>query len=70
MGQRIQQRGEVVKGVPLVQPGDDLFWFNKPPLYQKISKGMIQVLNRKLTKIHTGCSVSQTEQTTWNGKKM
>ncbi|KAH1222111.1 MLO-like protein 6 [Glycine max] len=26
MGQRIQQRGEVVKGVPLVQPGDDLFW--------------------------------------------
>ncbi|CAJ1955998.1 unnamed protein product [Sphenostylis stenocarpa] len=32
MGQRIQQRGEVVKGVPLVQPGDDLFWFNKPRL--------------------------------------
>ncbi|RDX62926.1 MLO-like protein 6, partial [Mucuna pruriens] len=32
MGQRIQQRGEVVKGMPLVQPGDDLFWFNKPRL--------------------------------------
>ncbi|XP_047179136.1 MLO-like protein 6 [Vigna umbellata] len=32
MGQRIQERGEVVKGVPLVQPGDDLFWFNKPRL--------------------------------------
>ncbi|RDX82195.1 MLO-like protein 6, partial [Mucuna pruriens] len=32
MGQRIQQRGEVVKGMPLVQPGDDLFWFNKPQL--------------------------------------
>ncbi|KAK7402141.1 hypothetical protein VNO78_14168 [Psophocarpus tetragonolobus] len=32
MGQRIQQKGEVVKGVPLVQPGDDLFWFNNPRL--------------------------------------
>ncbi|KAK7402140.1 hypothetical protein VNO78_14167 [Psophocarpus tetragonolobus] len=32
MGQRIQERGEVVKGMPLVQPGDDLFWFNKPRL--------------------------------------
>ncbi|XP_020240213.1 MLO-like protein 6 [Cajanus cajan] len=32
MGQRIEQRGEVVKGVPLVQPGDDLFWFKKPRL--------------------------------------
>ncbi|XVF19479.1 hypothetical protein REPUB_Repub11eG0114200 [Reevesia pubescens] len=32
MGQRIQERGEVVKGVPVVQPGDDLFWFNRPRL--------------------------------------
>ncbi|KAL6979310.1 MLO-like protein 6, partial [Sarracenia purpurea var. burkii] len=32
MGLRIQQRGEVVKGVPVVQPGDDLFWFNRPRL--------------------------------------
>ncbi|XP_051120813.1 MLO-like protein 6 [Andrographis paniculata] len=32
MGLRIQERGEVVKGVPVVQPGDDLFWFNKPRL--------------------------------------
>ncbi|KAJ1425989.1 Mlo-related protein [Sesbania bispinosa] len=32
MGLRIQQRGEVVKGVPVVQPGDDLFWFKKPRL--------------------------------------
>ncbi|XWS73734.1 hypothetical protein CRYUN_Cryun02cG0154000 [Craigia yunnanensis] len=32
MGLRIQERGEVVKGVPVVQPGDDLFWFNRPQL--------------------------------------
>lgn len=32
MGLRIQERGEVVKGVPVVHPGDDLFWFNRPRL--------------------------------------
>lgn len=32
MGLRIQERGEVLKGVPLVQPGDHLFWFNRPRL--------------------------------------
>ncbi|KAL7198152.1 hypothetical protein ACSBR2_020636 [Camellia fascicularis] len=32
MGLNIQERGEVVKGVPVVQPGDDLFWFNRPRL--------------------------------------
>ncbi|KAF8009014.1 hypothetical protein BT93_J0105 [Corymbia citriodora subsp. variegata] len=32
MGLRIQERGEVVKGVPVVKPGDDLFWFNRPRL--------------------------------------
>ncbi|KAI4382332.1 hypothetical protein MLD38_008309 [Melastoma candidum] len=32
MGLRIQERGEVVKGVPVVRPGDDLFWFNRPRL--------------------------------------
>lgn len=32
MGLRIQERGEVVKGAPVVQPGDDLFWFNRPRL--------------------------------------
>ncbi|XP_075506342.1 MLO-like protein 6 [Primulina tabacum] len=32
MGLRIQERGEVVKGVPVVQPGDDLFWFKRPRL--------------------------------------
>lgn len=26
----IQARGEVVRGNPVVQPGDDLFWFNRP----------------------------------------
>ncbi|KAH7841421.1 hypothetical protein Vadar_029674 [Vaccinium darrowii] len=32
MGLRIQDRGDVVKGTPVVQPGDDLFWFNHPRL--------------------------------------
>ncbi|XP_040995372.1 MLO-like protein 6 [Juglans microcarpa x Juglans regia] len=32
MALRIQERGEVVKGVPVVQPGDHLFWFNRPRL--------------------------------------
>ncbi|KAG5533234.1 hypothetical protein RHGRI_027439 [Rhododendron griersonianum] len=32
MGLRIQERGDVVKGAPVVQPGDDLFWFNRPRL--------------------------------------
>ncbi|XP_016447179.1 MLO-like protein 6 isoform X2 [Nicotiana tabacum] len=32
MGLRIHERGEVVKGVPVVQPGDHLFWFNRPRL--------------------------------------
>ncbi|XP_022765350.1 MLO-like protein 6 [Durio zibethinus] len=30
MGLRIQDRGDVVKGAPLVQPGDNLFWFGRP----------------------------------------
>ncbi|KAK4367217.1 hypothetical protein RND71_015097 [Anisodus tanguticus] len=32
MGLRISERGEVVKGVPVVQLGDHLFWFNRPRL--------------------------------------
>lgn len=32
MALRIQDRGEVVKGAPLVEPGDELFWFNRPRL--------------------------------------
>lgn len=32
MGLRIQERGEVVKGTPVVEPCDDLFWFNRPRL--------------------------------------
>ncbi|KAI3799397.1 hypothetical protein L1987_34695 [Smallanthus sonchifolius] len=33
MGLKIQERGEViVKGVPVVHPCDDLFWFNRPRL--------------------------------------
>ncbi|CAI9778412.1 unnamed protein product [Fraxinus pennsylvanica] len=32
MGLRIQEKGEVVKGVVVVEPGDDLFWFNRPRL--------------------------------------
>lgn len=30
MGLRIQDRGDVVKGTPIVQPGDELFWFGRP----------------------------------------
>ncbi|KAG6669892.1 hypothetical protein CIPAW_01G274400, partial [Carya illinoinensis] len=30
MGLRIQERGDVVKGTPVVRPGDDLFWFGRP----------------------------------------
>ncbi|KAG2371389.1 MLO-like protein [Vigna angularis] len=57
MGQRIQERGEVVKGVPLVQPGDDLFWFNKPRL-------ILYLVNFVLFQLQFGmksCFHSQTE---------
>ncbi|KAI9124693.1 hypothetical protein K1719_004615 [Acacia pycnantha] len=30
MGLRIEERGEVVKGAPVVEPGDELFWFKRP----------------------------------------
>nr|AFW98803.1 MLO protein 3 [Rosa multiflora] len=30
MGMRIQERGGVVMGAPLVQPGDHYFWFGRP----------------------------------------
>ncbi|KAL6498262.1 MLO-like protein 12 [Orobanche gracilis] len=32
MGLKIQERGGVIQGAPLVEPGDDLFWFNRPRL--------------------------------------
>ncbi|XWS59699.1 hypothetical protein CRYUN_Cryun08bG0144200 [Craigia yunnanensis] len=32
MGLGIQERGKVVKGTPVVMPGDDHFWFNRPHL--------------------------------------
>ncbi|KAI4346352.1 hypothetical protein L6164_007255 [Bauhinia variegata] len=32
MGLKIHERGEVVKGAPMVEPGDDLFWFDRPRL--------------------------------------
>ncbi|KAI3470456.1 hypothetical protein Pfo_027119 [Paulownia fortunei] len=32
MGISILERGVVIKGTPVVQPGDDLFWFNRPGL--------------------------------------
>ncbi|KAK0605188.1 hypothetical protein LWI29_023952 [Acer saccharum] len=32
MGLRIQEGGDVLRGVPVVQPGDHLFWFNRPRL--------------------------------------
>ncbi|CAH8362151.1 unnamed protein product [Eruca vesicaria subsp. sativa] len=30
LGLRILEKGDVVRGCPLVQPGDDLFWFDNP----------------------------------------
>ncbi|XP_010547373.1 PREDICTED: MLO-like protein 6 [Tarenaya hassleriana] len=30
LGLRIQEKGDVVKGAPVVQPRDDLFWFGRP----------------------------------------
>ncbi|XP_019193214.1 PREDICTED: MLO-like protein 12 isoform X2 [Ipomoea nil] len=30
MGMRIKESGDVVKGAPVVEPGDNLFWFNRP----------------------------------------
>ncbi|WOL07383.1 MLO-like protein 6 isoform X1 [Canna indica] len=32
MAIQIMERGDVVKGVPVVQPRDNLFWFNRPSL--------------------------------------
>lgn len=32
LGLRIAKRGVVVKGTPIVEPGDHLFWFNRPSL--------------------------------------
>lgn len=32
LGLRIQERGNIVKGIPVVQPGDELFWFGCPRL--------------------------------------
>ncbi|XP_042001480.1 MLO-like protein 6 [Salvia splendens] len=32
MGTRILERGDVVRGSPVVHPSDDLFWFNRPRL--------------------------------------
>ncbi|KAF2587915.1 hypothetical protein F2Q70_00039953 [Brassica cretica] len=30
LGLRILEKGNVVRGFPMVQPGDDLFWFDNP----------------------------------------
>ncbi|KAJ0256778.1 MLO-like protein 2 [Hirschfeldia incana] len=30
LGLKIQEKGDVVRGAPVVQPGDDLFWFGRP----------------------------------------
>ncbi|KAL1553238.1 MLO-like protein 12 [Salvia divinorum] len=30
MGTRVLERGDVIKGSPVVQPSDDLFWFHRP----------------------------------------
>lgn len=46
MGLSIQERGDVVRGVPLVKPGDDLFWFGRPRfMLFLIHLVLFQVLN-------------------------
>ncbi|GAB4840873.1 hypothetical protein Ancab_021633 [Ancistrocladus abbreviatus] len=55
MGIRIQERGEIVKGLPVVQPGDDLFWFNRPRL-------LIYLINFVLFQIQFGISSCFHEQ--------
>ncbi|KAL3520690.1 hypothetical protein ACH5RR_018839 [Cinchona calisaya] len=32
MGLRIKERGDIIQGTPVVEPGDYLFWFNRPRL--------------------------------------
>lgn len=46
MGLKIQARGDVVKGTPIVEPTDNLFWFNKPGLLlYLIHLVLFQVIN-------------------------
>lgn len=58
MGLRIQDRGEVIKGAPVVEPGDHLFWFNRPHLLLfTIHLVLFQVISEQyqyLT-IHVNC---------------
>lgn len=51
MAIQIMERGDVVKGVPVVRPRDNLFWFNRPDLLLfLIHFVLFQV---KFNKIHT-----------------
>ena len=54
MGLRIQERGDVIKGTPVVQPGDDLFWFGNPRfLLYLIHFVLFQVFLKYINKLHT-----------------
>jgi mlo protein len=53
MGLRIQERGDVIKGTPVVQPGDDLFWFGQPWfLLYLIHFVLFQVSLKYINKLH------------------
>jgi mlo protein len=53
MGLRIQERGDVIKGTPVVQPGDDLFWFGQPQfLLYLIYFVLFQVSLEYINKLH------------------
>jgi mlo protein len=53
MGLRIQERGDVIKGTPVVQPGDDLFWFGQPRfLLYLIHFVLFQVFLKYINKLH------------------
>lgn len=56
MGLTIQERGEVVQGVPVVKPGDDLFWFNRPRLILHLLNFVLFQVNYYIKScIHTKC---------------
>ncbi|KAJ0657321.1 hypothetical protein HanLR1_Chr14g0545651 [Helianthus annuus] len=56
MGLKIEERGEVVKGVPVVHPDDGLFWFNRPHL-------LLHLLNFVLFQYQFGLKSCFHEQT-------
>lgn len=57
MGIRILERGDVIRGSPVVQPNDDLFWFRRPQfllfLIHFVSFAVILISTPTHTHTHT-----------------